>query len=95
MAEKSGFANVNQKLDFRSFEIQMKKLFLFTLIAVAAVACNNNPAAEAQEQVLRDSSDNVQEEMNQAFVDSMMAADEKAQALKDSLLSAEPKKAEQ
>ena len=58
----------------------MKKLILFTCVAISAVACNNNAKTEEQEKIERDSTDNVQISKDQLYVDSIMKAQEAQQA---------------
>ena len=54
----------------------MKKLILFTCVAISAAACNNNAKTEEQEKIERDSADNVQISKDQLYVDSIMKAQE-------------------
>ena len=58
----------------------MKKLILFTCVAISAVACNNNAKTEEQEKIERDSTDNVQISKDQLYVDSIMKAQEAQQS---------------
>ena len=58
----------------------MKKLILFTCVAISAVACNNNAKTEEQEKIERDSTDNVQISKDQLYVDSIMKAKEAQQS---------------
>mgnify|MGYP000197364675 CR=1 FL=1 len=58
----------------------MKKLILFTCVAISAAACNNNAKTEEQEKIERDSSDNVQISKDQLYVDSIMKAQEAQQS---------------
>lgn len=58
----------------------MKKLILFTCVAISAVACNNNSKTEEQEKIERDSTDNVQISKDQLYVDSIMKAQEAQQS---------------
>lgn len=53
----------------------MKKIFIFSVIALGLYACNN-ASNEKQEEAARDSSDQVQVSRDQAIVDSLMQADE-------------------
>jgi len=67
----------------------MKKLILFTCLAISAAACNNNAKTEEQEKQERDSSAEVTEAQNQHYVDSMIAAQEALQSNTDSSTNAE------
>ena len=67
----------------------MKKLILFTCLAISAAACNNNAKTEEQEKTERDSLDNAQETTNQHYVDSMIAAQEAQQSYTDSSAATE------
>ena len=67
----------------------MKKLILFTCVAISAAACNNNAKTEEQEKIERDSMDNVQEAIDQHYVDSMIAAQEAQQSNTDSSAATE------
>jgi len=58
----------------------MKKLILFTYVAISAAACNNNAKTEEQEKIERDSSDNVQISKDQLYVDSIMKSQEALQS---------------
>ena len=58
----------------------MKKLILFTCVAISAVACNNNAKTEEQEKIERDSTDNVQISKDQLYVDSIMKAQDAQQS---------------
>jgi|LakMenEpi03Aug12_release.lakeMendotaPanAssembly.Ray.scaffolds.fasta_scaffold4351491_1 hypothetical protein len=58
----------------------MKKLILFTCVAISAAACNNNAKTEEQEKIERDSADNVQISKDQLYVDSIMKAQEAQQS---------------
>jgi len=58
----------------------MKKLILFTCVAISAAACNNNAKTEEQEKIERDSADNVQMSKDQLYVDSIMKAQEAQQS---------------
>jgi hypothetical protein len=67
----------------------MKKLILFTCLAISAAACNNNAKTEEQEKLERDSSAEVTEVQNQHYVDSMMMAQEALQSDSDSSKTSE------
>lgn len=53
----------------------MKKLFIFSAIVLGLYACGN-ANTEKQEEAARDSSDQVLESKNEAYVDSLMKAEE-------------------
>ncbi|GEM_PF-4163031 len=56
----------------------MKKILLFSTLAMCALACNNNVKTEEQEARERDSIDQAQKSIDQRFVDSLEAADMEA-----------------
>ena len=62
----------------------MKKLILFTCVAISAAACNNNAKTEEQEKIERDSLDHAQETIDQHYVDSMIMAQETQPSSSDS-----------
>lgn len=57
----------------------MKKVVLFSVIALAFTACSN-PQAEAQEEKTRDSAISVQKSKDELYVDSLERAEEMKEA---------------
>lgn len=53
----------------------MKKLLLFSMLSMAAIACNNNVKTEDQEARERDSMDNLQKAKDEEIVKALEAAD--------------------
>lgn len=63
----------------------MKRFILFSALIMTALACNNSAKTEEQEEKERDSTDKVQVDKDQRYVDSIMnAEEEKEAASKDS-----------
>ena len=60
----------------------MKKLVLFSVLAVFAVSCSNNNKTDEQENAERTSTDSIQKTKDEMFVDSLERAEEAA--MKDS-----------
>ncbi len=53
----------------------MKKLLLFSMLSLAAIACNNNAKTEDQEARERDSMDNLQKAKDEEIVKALEVAD--------------------
>lgn len=53
----------------------MKKILLFSMLSLAAIACNNNAKTEDQEARERDSMDNLQKAKDEEIVKALEAAD--------------------
>lgn len=63
----------------------MKRIVLFSTLIITALACNSSAKTEQQEEKERDSTDKVQVDKDQRYVDSIMKAEEeKEAAAKDS-----------
>jgi len=66
----------------------MKRIILFSALIITALACNSSSKTEEQEEKERDSTDKVQVDKDQRYVDSIMKAEEeKEAAAKDSAAS--------
>lgn len=58
----------------------MKRIILFSTLILTAIACKSGSKTEQQEEKERDSTDKVQVDKDQRYVDSIMKAEEENEA---------------